>query len=164
MARFKVAATGGTFDLLHKGHLELLRAAFSTSSFVIIGLVSDDFAARRGKTTVNNYAQRLANLSRFVHENFANAEFQTSSLDNDFGPAVFEERVQALIVSEETCFQGRVLNEIRARRNLPPVEVVTVPMALACDGRRISSTRLKNLEIDFDGNLTRSSSDFELHE
>ena len=34
-----------------------------------------------------------------------------------------------------------------------PVQVVTVPMFLAKDGTRISTTRIKNSEIDIDGNL-----------
>ena len=153
MIQFQTVATGGTFDLLHKGHLELLRKAFSVSSFVIIGLTSDDFAAKRGKTTFHNYIQRFQNLSDLIQENFPDAQYQISQLDNDFGPAVLEERVQALVASEETSNQGQVLNDMRKERNLEPVEVVVVPMVLAQDGQRISSTRLKNSEIDFDGNL-----------
>ena len=40
-----------------------------------------------------------------------------------------------------------------AKLNFPPVEVIVVPMFLAKDGVRISSTRIKNSEIDSDGNL-----------
>ena len=61
--------------------------------------------------------------------------------------------VEALVVSDETSNQGTILNELRAKRNLPPVQVVTVPMFLAKDGTRISTTRIKNSEIDIDGNL-----------
>jgi len=153
MTRFQTVATGGTFDLLHRGHLELLRRAFSVSSSVIIGLTSDDLAARRGKTTFHNYIQRLQNLSDLIGENFPDGEFQIRHLDDEFGPAVLEEGVQALVASEETSDRGRVLNDMRRERGLPPVEVVVVPMVMARDGKRISSTRLKNSEIDFDGNL-----------
>ena len=150
---YDTVAMGGIFDLLHKGHLELLRQAFSISSFVIIGLTSDDFAAKRGKTTFNNYIQRFQNLTSLINDNFPESKFQISQLDNEFGPAVLEARVKALVVSEETENQGNVLNDLRSRCNLPNVDVVVVPMILAKDGKRISSTRLKNSEIDFDGNL-----------
>ena len=43
--------------------------------------------------------------------------------------------------------------ELTTKKNLPPVQVVTVPMFLAKDGTRISTTRIKNSEIDSDGNL-----------
>lgn len=152
MARFGTVATGGTFDLLHRGHLELLRVAFSVSSLVVIGLTSDDFAARRGKVTFNNYGQRLRNLSGLIRESFPDPGFRISRLDCDFGPAALEGGVEALVVSDETRPQGGVLNAMRRERGLPPVEVVVVPMVLAADGERISSTRLGNSEIDFDGN------------
>ena len=35
----------------------------------------------------------------------------------------------------------------------PPVKIITVPMFLAKDGTRISTTRIKNSEIDTEGNL-----------
>ncbi len=152
MAQFDTAATGGTFDLLHRGHLGLLGRAFSVSSLVIIGLTSDDFAARRGKTTFHNYVRRLENLSGLIREHFSGAKFQIRRLDDDFGPAVLEPGVQALVVSDETRSMGEVLNDMRRGRGLAPVEVVVVPMVLAGDGRPISSTRLRNSEIDFDGN------------
>ena len=76
-----------------------------------------------------------------------------SKLDNDFWPAVVEGSVKALVVSEETSAKGLHLNELRAERNLSPVEIVVVPMILAEDGNAISSTRIKNSEIDSNGNL-----------
>ena len=79
--------------------------------------------------------------------------YEISKLENDFGPAVIEGSVKALIVSEETSNKGVHLNELRAEKNLPPVEIVVVPMVLAKDGKAISSTRIKNSEIDSNGNL-----------
>ena len=61
--------------------------------------------------------------------------------------------MKALVVSEETSSKGAHLNELRAERNLPPVEILVVPMVLAKDGKAISSTRIKNSEIDSSGNL-----------
>lgn len=153
MAQFEVAATGGTFDLLHRGHLELLRQAFAMSDFVIVGLTGDDFAVRLGKTPFHNYLVRFQNLLGLIQENFPDAKFQISRLDDHFGPAVLKEGVDALIVSEETRKQGLLLNRIRREKKLPEVEIVVVPMVLAWDGRRISSTRMRNSEVDFDGKM-----------
>ena len=42
---------------------------------------------------------------------------------------------------------------LRKERNLKPVELVIVPMKMASDGNRISSTRIRNSEIDSSGNI-----------
>ena len=153
MSQFSLSAMGGTFDIIHRGHITLLTNAFEISDKVIIGLTSDEFAKKRGKTVLNNYEKRLANLTETIFKEFPNSSFQISKLDNDFGPAVLEPEVEALIVSDETSSQGDALNDLRAKKNLSPVEVVTVPMHLAKDGSRISTTRIKNSEIDSEGNL-----------
>ena len=153
MAEFELVATGGTFDIIHRGHKMLLSRAFGVSSRVIIGLTSDELARRRGKNPLNGYTERLDALTLAVTENFAGRPFRISRLENDFCPAVLEEGVQALVVSEETRGQGDVLNRLRAEKNLPSVRIVPVPMVLAEDGTRISTTRIRNSEIDAEGNL-----------
>ncbi len=64
-----------------------------------------------------------------------------------------EEGVQAMVVSEEKSFQGEILNKLRAEKNLPSIKIVVVPMVLAEDGKIISTTRIRNSEIDYEGNL-----------
>ena len=39
--QYRVIALGGTFDIIHIGHIELLKKGFSISEKVIIGLTSD---------------------------------------------------------------------------------------------------------------------------
>jgi pantetheine-phosphate adenylyltransferase len=153
MSKFSLAAMGGTFDILHKGHFTLLSNAFDISDKVIIGITSDEFATKKGKILTNKYDQRFKNLISIISKEFPDASFEISKLENDFGPAVLEIGVEALIVSDETSNQGIILNELRTKKNLPPVQIVTVPMFLAQDGTRISTTRIKNSEIDVDGNL-----------
>ena len=89
-----------------------------------------------------------------MKKKFPNSSYTISKLENDFGPAAIEGKVDALIVSEETSNKGEILNDLRKKRDLPPVEVVIVPMVLAEDGSRISTTRIKNSEIDTQGNLS----------
>jgi pantetheine-phosphate adenylyltransferase len=154
MAQYNLVAMGGTFDIIHKGHLALLNKAFSISSEIIIGLTSDDFATKMGKQISNNYSKRLESLTAVIKKNYPSKSYRISKLENDFGPAVIEGKVEALVVSEETKLKGKILNMMRKKRNLPPVEIITVPMVLAQDGNRISTTRIKNSEIDTEGNLS----------
>ena len=153
MSQFSLIATGGTFDIIHRGHLTLLSNAFAISDKVIIGLTSDELAEKKGKLPINKYEKRLENLTAAISKEFPNTSFQISKLDNDFGPAVLEKEVEALIVSDETSNQGTVLNQLRAEKKLSPVKIITVPMFLAKDGTRISTTRIKNSEVDTEGNL-----------
>ncbi len=153
MTRFKLVAMGGTFDIVHKGHLELLRGAFSISDKVIIGLTSDEFAKKKGKDPGNNYSVRYKKLEDAIQENFPNSKYHIAKLENDFGPAVLEKDVEALVVSDETESKGADLNKLRAAKNSLPVEVIVIPLVLAKDGTRISTTRIKKSEIDSDGNI-----------
>jgi pantetheine-phosphate adenylyltransferase len=153
MSKFSLIAMGGTFDIIHHGHITLLSTAFDISEKVIIGLTSDEFVQKKGKNPIHKYDERLKNLTSIIFKKFPNSYFEISQLNNDFGPAVFEKEVQALVVSDETKNQGNILNKLRIERNLSPVEIIVVPMTLAKDGKRISTTRIKNSEIDSDGNL-----------
>jgi len=153
MELLDLVAMGGTFDAIHSGHIALLNKAFSISSKVIIGLSSDQLATKKGKNLVNDYSKRLSLLKSVIEKNFPNISYEISKLENDFGPAVIEGSVKALVVSEETSNKGLLLNDLRTERNLPPVKIVVVPMVLAEDGKVISTTRIKNSEIDGSGNL-----------
>ena len=153
MSKFSLIAMGGTFDIIHRGHLTLLSTAFEISEKVIIGLTSDEFVQKKGKNPIHKYDERLKNLTSIIFKKFPNSYFEISQLNNDFGPAVLQKEVQALVVSDETKKQGDILNKLRSERNLSSVEVIVVPMSLAKDGERISTTRIKNSEIDSEGNL-----------
>jgi len=151
--QFKLVAMGGTFDIIHIGHLSLIEKASSISERTIIGLTSDSLAVKNGKNIINNFKQRFENLEKTLKEKFPYGSFEIAELNDDFGPAVIEGDVNALVVSEETSKKGDALNTMRKERNLSPVEIIIVPMKLASDGDRISSSRIRNSEIDTSGNV-----------
>ena len=144
----RTAAVGGTFDVLHRGHEQLLRAALAARPHLVVGLATDSFAARRKKSP-RPYRERAESLERMLRR--LGGSWEIVELDDDFGPAVLGPRVDALVVSEETAGAGGRLNEARARLGFGPVEVVVVPMVRAHDGARVSSTRVRRGEISADG-------------
>jgi len=151
--KLPLVATGGTFDEIHIGHLALLARAFKEGKKVIIGVSSDDFAAKRGKKLNHSFDQRVRKLRNVIKKEFGNVVFEIAKLEGDFGPAVTSGNVAALIASKETERKGKILNEIRAERGLKPVLIVVVDLVRAEDGSPISSTRMRAGEIDGRGKL-----------
>lgn len=64
--------TYGTFDLLHYGHIELLRRAkdLSNGGKLIVALSTDEFNSLKGKSAYFNYSKRLGLLKaiKYVDE------------------------------------------------------------------------------------------------
>lgn len=50
--------TYGTFDLLHVGHINLLRRAKALGDYLIVGLSTDTFNREKGKEAYHSYEDR----------------------------------------------------------------------------------------------------------
>ena len=60
--------TYGTFDLLHYGHINILKRAKALGDYLIVALSTDEFNAIKGKKSYFNYNQRkqLLEAIRYV--------------------------------------------------------------------------------------------------
>ena len=151
MKKYSKVCLGGTFDKIHLGHQSLLRTAFRLSDEVIIGLTSDRRAkVNRSEEHINSYSERFESLNEFISNNFK-SNYSIVALNDNWGPGVFDESLNAIIVSEETEKVAIELNVNRKLKGLKELEIVVVPLVLANDGRRISSTRIRNKEINIEG-------------
>lgn len=54
----KRVITYGTYDLLHWGHIRLLKRAKQLGDYLIVGLSTDEFNAVKGKRAYHSYEER----------------------------------------------------------------------------------------------------------
>jgi len=54
----KKVITYGTFDLIHHGHINILKRAKDLGDYLIVGLSSDEFNAIKGKAAYHSYEER----------------------------------------------------------------------------------------------------------
>jgi len=62
--------TYGTFDCMHFGHIRLLERAKDMGSYLVVGLSTDKFNAKKGKESVFNFRRRREDLEaiKYVDE------------------------------------------------------------------------------------------------
>lgn len=84
--------TYGTFDLLHVGHVQMLRRLRELGSRLVVGVSTDEFNATKGKASVFPYADRalIVGALRDVDEVFPETCWEQKRDDViRYGAAIF---------------------------------------------------------------------------
>ncbi|MGI5965203.1 MAG: inosine/xanthosine triphosphatase [Candidatus Methanomethylophilaceae archaeon] len=142
------SAVAGTFDVLHDGHLALLKRAFETGDSVAVGITSDAMASA-GRKTVVPLEVRKAALESFLSGQ--KKPWEIFIIDDIYGPRETMDGVDVLVLTEETLSNGKKLNEDRRKRGLPELEFSVVPLVMADDGLKISSSFILDGKYGRDG-------------
>ena len=119
----KKVITYGTYDLLHVGHVNLLRRARELGDYLIVVLSTDEFNALKHKTAYHSYEDRKAILEaiRYVDEVIPeyNWEQKISDVqDNDVDIFVMGDD-WALITSHFHLFIRLILTYLRSQLTVP---------------------------------------------
>jgi len=150
--KFNHIVIGGTFDLLHAGHKKFIDTAFDLAKFVSIGVTTDAFNKRRGKDTVQNQLARENLLKTYLEKhNFTNRH-KTVFISDIFGTSLNSD-IDAIIATTETAHNAQTINKKRAQQGLYPLTIIKLTHVKDEDGKIISSTRIRNGEIDQEGRL-----------
>ena len=147
--KYHKVALGGTFDKFHEGHRKLIKKAFEIGEEVLIGVTSDEFAGVKGKIEPCKF--RMSKLKSILNE--FDGKYCITRLDEPYGPTVYSDDIEAIVVSDETEPTAIQINKTRESNGLKPLDVITIRMVLAEDGKPISSTRIRKGEIDINGTL-----------
>jgi pantetheine-phosphate adenylyltransferase len=154
LKKFKKVAVGGTFDEFHKGHKVLLLKAFEIGEQILIGLCSDEFAEKMGKPHITaRFDERLKELLLFLKNHNLYSKAKIILLNDAFGKTTTDKSIEALVVSEETKKIALKINKNRIKTGFPPLEIIIVNMVPAENYKPISTTRIREGEIDREGHL-----------
>lgn len=150
-------AVGGTFDEFHKGHRVLLLKAFEVGEHVQIGLSSDDFVRRMNKPhKTASYDERLRDLKAFLSARGLLDRTEIIPLYDAYGTTLCRGCLDALVVSRETQPIAVRINDKRREDGLSPIEVVVIDMIPSENHVVISTTRIRQGEIDREGRVLKT--------
>ena len=153
MQHFNTLVCGGTFDHFHTGHREFLHSILSSSSKILLGLTDDPYVLNKGlHDLIEPYDVRKQTLEVFFKELDALSRVEIRSIDSLYIPVQWQKiSIDAIAVTDETREGAVQINEQRKRQGLPPLFVRAFPMVKAKDGGFISSFRIRNGEINREG-------------
>ena len=144
-------ALGGTFEPLHEGHKKLIDVAVKLGgSGLTLGITSDEMAKRRVRSVLP-FNIRVKNVVSYIKKKYGFIP-KIVKIKDIFGDTL-EKDYDYIVVSPETYESAVLINKKRKELGKSEIKIVKVDFVLAEDGKPISSTRIKNGEIDRYGNL-----------
>lgn len=155
MNKYHLVVCGGTFDLLHKGHKKFIEGILNQSKKIVLGLTSDSYTRSFKKgNKIGKFEVRKRELKRFLDSIGAGNRVKILEINDIYGPLLVKSfSPQAIFVTSQTEKTAIKINERRKVMKLSKLEIIVLPMELAEDGELISSTRIRNGEINKEGRL-----------
>ena len=155
---FETVAIGGTFEVIHLGHILLFDTAFRIGKKVIVGITSDSFVKKiYKKHKISKFSDRVKRVENYLRSKGVLERAEFIKLEDPYGPTITDPSIDALVVSEETLKVGLEINKIRFSKGYKHLVIVVVNMVLAKDDLPISTTRILNGFIDDKGFLLQKT-------
>lgn len=122
----KKILTYGTFDLIHVGHINLLRRAKQFGDYLIVGLSTDEFNLEKNKNAYHNFNNRKLILEsiKYVDEVIPELNWEQKILD------IQDKNIDVFVMGDDWRGKFDYLNEY--------CEVIYLPRTAG-----ISTTKIK---------------------
>ena len=104
----KRVITYGTFDLLHWGHIRLLKRAKELGDYLIVALSTDEFNDTKGKKSYHEYEQRKMMLEAIRYVDLVIPEKAWGQKEDD----IKEYHVDVFVMGEDWKGKFDYLNEL----------------------------------------------------
>ncbi len=140
---FKKVGLGGTFDVLHTGHVRLIAEALRRGEHVVVGVTSDEFAWRSKPYPVRRFEERVRKVVSLLRSLVRGEVFEIVKINDRCGTAVTDPEMEAIVVSVETLGPAFDINEVRVQRNMSPLHILVIPVLRDAFGEKYSSRRLR---------------------
>ena len=153
--KYRQLIASGTFDLFHKGHKSFLKKSFEYASYVIVCITSNDYVKSfKNSKDIEDFEIRKKTVSDFLTSIGVADRAKIISIDDVFGPLLTREFAPDAIAVTPTNEKNAIkINEGRKKIGLPDLKIVVIPLDNSEDGIEISSTRIRNGEINREGRL-----------
>jgi len=145
----------GTFDVFHIGHEKMFDTAFAHGN-PIIGLTSDEMASKSREREVRDYSSRLSGVEMQASERASmfHREYEVQQINSTYADAMTIDADKIIVSPEEkTIERAEDINDVREENGLNTLDIIVAEEVRADDGGRISSTRIRNNEINYKGNI-----------
>ena len=144
----EVGLIGGTFDRFHIGHRNLFISGLSKCQAIEVWITVDSIA-RKKDIRINPWEQRVEEIKQALDAYSERLSFH--ELTNLHGPAPTHEQASAIICTSETMSECEEINTMRGESGLFELEIICVEHTTSWDDFPISSSRIRNGEIDREG-------------
>ena len=140
---------GGTFDRLHDGHKDLLRAGLEAAAHLEVHITTDQMALAKDHR-IQPVEDRMAAVQDALNAVRATG-WSLHMLEDAFGPAPRHPTADALVVSPETRAGGEAINRKRIEGGFDPLVLIEVQHRTNAEGTILSSTAIRNGRMDTSG-------------
>ncbi|WP_249029938.1 glycerol-3-phosphate cytidylyltransferase [Tannockella kyphosi] len=117
----KKVITYGTFDLFHKGHLNILRRAKELGDYLVVAVSSDSFNALKGKKAYYSEEDRVAILEAIKYVDEVILEYTWEQKKED----VIKHDIDIFVMGDDWIGKFDFLNEFCDVVYLPRTEGVS---------------------------------------
>lgn len=155
---FRHVCVGGTFDYMHVGHKLLLSlSAYSASERLVCGVSDTPLLKKKVlRELMQPIGLRVALVEEFLRAIKPGLSCELSALQDGYGPAIVDPRLEAIVVSAETAKGGEACNVKRAEKSMGAMAVVVMPLvdegqaesgAAIAEETKVSSTDRRRAQL-----------------